>query len=78
MDEGDSKNNKQIQREKQSSDAVQGHGVDVGSILQSFWVRCRSVFPYTTDGKFMESELRVVLYCGVFFWLVYLVYEAIK
>lgn len=78
MDEGDSKNNKQIKRQKQSSDVIQRHGVDVGSILQSVWVRCRSVFPNTTDGKFMESELRLVLYCGVFFWVVYLLFEAIK
>jgi len=76
MDEGDSKNNKQIKGQKQSSNALQRHGVDVGSFLQSFWIRCRSVFPYTTDGKFMESELRFVLRCGLLFWALYLVYEA--
>ena len=78
MDEGDSKNNKQIKRQKQSPDVVQRHGIDVGSILQSLWIRCRSVFPNITDRKFMESELRVVLYCGLFFWGVYLLYEAFK
>lgn len=41
-------------------------------ILQSFWIRCRTVFPNVTDRKFMESELRIVLYCGVIFWVVYL------
>lgn len=41
-------------------------------ILQSFWVRCRSIFPNTTDRKFMESELRLVLYCGIIFWTLYL------
>jgi hypothetical protein len=78
MDEGDSKNNQQIKRQKQPSDVIQRHSIDVGSILQSFWIRCRSVFPNTTDRKFMESELRLVLYCGVFFWTLYLVYEAFK
>jgi hypothetical protein len=78
MDEGDSKNNKQIKRQKKSSDVIQRHGVDVGSFLQSVWIRCRSVFPNTTDGKFMESELRLVFYCGVVFWSIYLLYEAIK
>ena len=78
MVDGDSKNNKQIKRQKQSPNVVQRHGIDVGSFLQSIWVRFRSVFPYTTDGKFMESELRVVLYCGVFFWLLYLLFETIK
>ena len=78
MDDGDSKNNKQIKGQKQSPDVIQRYGIDVGSILQSLWIRCRSVFPNTTDGKFMESELRLVLYCGVFFWTLYLVYEAFK
>lgn len=45
---------------------------NVGFVLQSFWVRCRSVFPNITDRKFMESELRFVLYCGLIFWFVYL------
>ena len=51
---------------------------NASSVLQSFWIRCRSVFPYTTDGKFMESELRFVLRCGLLFWALYLVYEAFK
>ena len=78
MDEGDSKNNKQTKRQKQSPDVIQRHGVDVGTILQSIWIRCRSVFPNTTDGKFMESELRFVLYSGVILWTLYLVYETFK
>ena len=78
MDEGDSKNNKQIKRQAKQANALQRRSIDVGSILQSFWVRCRSVFPNCTDGKFMESELRLVLYCGVIFWTIYLVYEAFK
>lgn len=42
------------------------------SVLQSFWIRCRSIFPDITDRKFMERELRLVLYCGVVFWIIYL------
>jgi hypothetical protein len=49
---------------------------NVGIILQSFWVRCRSIFPNITDRKFMESELRFVLYCGGIFWFVYLLSKA--
>lgn len=47
-------------------------------ILQSFWVRCRSIFPNTTDRQFMESELRFVLYSGVIFWGVYLLHQLLK
>ena len=45
---------------------------NVSIILQSIWIRCRSVFPNITDRKFMESELRFVLYCGFVFWVIYL------
>jgi hypothetical protein len=47
------------------------------TIFQSFWVRCRSIFPNITDRKFMESELRLVLYCGGFLWIVYLLSQII-
>ena len=46
-------------------------------ILQSFWIRCRTVFPNITDRKFMESELRLVLYCGGFLWIIYLLSQII-
>ena len=78
MDDGDSKNNQQIKRQANKDSAVQRHGVNAGSFLQSVWVRCRSIFPYATDRKFMESELRFVLYSGFVFWSVYLAYEILK
>jgi hypothetical protein len=78
MDEGDSKNNKQAEKQRKQNNALQRYSVNAGSILQSFWVRCRSIFPTATDRKFMESELRFVLYSGVIFWTLYLVYEAFK
>jgi hypothetical protein len=46
-------------------------------VLQSIWIRCRSVFPNITDRKFMESELRFVLYCGGIFWALYLLSKII-
>jgi hypothetical protein len=78
MDDGDSKNNQQIKKQANKNIAVQRHGIDAGSFLQSVWVRCRSIFPYATDRKFMEGELRFVLYSGFVFWAVYLVYEILK
>jgi hypothetical protein len=50
---------------------------NVGIIFQSFWIRCRSVFPDITDRKFMESELRFVLYCGIIFWTLYLLSQIV-
>lgn len=79
MDDGDStKNNKQIKRQANQNKPLQRYGFDAGSILQSFWIRCRSIFPNTTDRKFMEGELRLVLYCGFIFWTLYLLYKGIK
>ncbi len=46
-------------------------------ILQSFWVRCRTIFPNITDRKFMERELSFVLYCGIIFWFLYLLSQII-
>jgi hypothetical protein len=79
MDDGDStKNNKQTKRQANKNKSVQRYSLDVGSVLQSFWIRCRSIFPNTTDRQFMESELRFVLYCGFIFWTIYLLYEIFK
>ena len=78
MDDGDSKNFKQTKRKAKQTDAIQRYGIDVSSIFQSFWLRCRSIFPTATNGKFMESELRFVLYSGIIFWIIYLLYETIK
>lgn len=78
MDDGDSKSIKQIKRKTKQADAVQRYSFDASSVLQSIWIRCRTIFPTATDGKFMESELRFVLYSGVIFWAIYLLYEAVK
>jgi hypothetical protein len=78
MDEGDSKNNKKAEKQRKQNNAVQRYGIDAGVILQSVWIRCRSIFPTATDRKFMESELRFVLYSGVVLWTLYLVYQTIK
>ena len=79
MDDGDStKNNQQIKKQANKNIAVQRHGTDAGSFLQSVWVRCRSIFPYATDRKFMEGELRFVLYSGFILWTLYLLYEIFK
>ncbi len=78
MDDGDSKSFKQIKRKTKQIDAIERHGINDSSILQSIWVRCRTIFPNITDGKFMESELRFVLYSGIVFWTLYMVYETFK
>jgi hypothetical protein len=78
MDDGDSKNNQQAEKQRKQNNAIQRYGIDAGTILQSFWVRCRTIFPTATDRKFMESELRFVLYSGVIFWTLYKVYETLK
>ena len=79
MDEGGSKKSStKITKQRDKINVIQRYGINDGSILQSFWIRCRSVFPNITDGKFMEGELRIVLYCGILFWLLYLLYEIAK
>ena len=68
MDDGKQNKNMEKDISRQSFSNI----FDVSTFLQSFWVRCRAVFPNITDRKFMESELRFVLYCGGFLWIIYL------
>jgi hypothetical protein len=49
---------------------------NVGVILQSFWIRCRSVFSNVVDREFMESQLYFVLCCGSILWFL-LIFEEI-
>jgi hypothetical protein len=79
MDDCDNKTNiKKIKRERKQIDALQRFGSNVSTILQSIWVRCRTIFPTSTDRKFMESELRFVLYSGILFWTILVLYQFIK
>ena len=78
MDDGDKQNKRNNIAKKQKDDDVQRLELIPSSLFQSFWIRCRSILPDITDRKFMESELRYVLYCGIFFWIVYLLIETFK
>jgi hypothetical protein len=73
MEDGDKQTNVEKNVSRQSLPNI----LNVGFVFQSIWVRCRSVFPDITDRKFMESELRFVLYCGAFLWIVYLLSQII-
>jgi hypothetical protein len=72
------KNNKQIKKSRTSSAISEGSILDDSSILQSFWIRCRAVFPNITDRKFMEGQFRNVLYSGILFWFIHILYQALK
>jgi len=72
MDDGDTKN-----LEKNLSGQSISTIPNASSIFQSFWIRCRSIFPNITDRKFMEGELRIVLYCGGVLWILYLLSKVI-
>jgi len=78
MDGGDSKNNQQAEKQGKQNNVIQRYGINAGTILQSIWVRCRTIFPNITDRKFMESELRFVLYSGIILWGLYFTYETFK
>jgi hypothetical protein len=73
MEDGDKQKNVEENSSRQSFTNIFNAGV----IFQSFWIRCRSIFPNITDRKFMESELRLVLYCGTVLWILYLLSQII-
>ena len=76
--DGDSKGDKQVKGKGDSIEPLQRYGIDAGSFLQSLWVRCRSVFPNVTNREFMEGQLRIVLYCGIVLWCLYLAWQGIR
>ena len=76
--DGDSKGDKQVKGKGDSIEPLQRYGIDAGSFLQSLWVRCRSVFPNVTNREFMEGQLRIVLYCGIVLWSLYLAWQGIR
>jgi hypothetical protein len=78
MSDCDRKNKKHIKRETEKTSLLQRFSLNVSIILQSLWFRCRSIFPTSTDRKFMEGELRIVLYCGILFWTIFVLYQFIK
>lgn len=41
-------------------------------IFQSFWIRYNTILASILDRKFVESQLRYVLYCGTILWTIYL------
>jgi hypothetical protein len=73
MEDGDKQKNVEKDVSRQSFSNI----FNDGSVLQSIWIRCCSIFPDITDRKFMECELRLVLYCGTFLWIVYLLSQII-
>jgi len=75
--DGDSKGDKQVKDKGESNLPIQGYGFDVGLILQSLWIRYRSVFPTITNREFMEGQLRIVLYCGCILWGIFVAWKGI-
>jgi hypothetical protein len=77
MTDCDKKIQNKIFRKKSEDRDLQGYDTVFSTFLQSFWIRCSSVFSNITDRKFMESELHFVLYYGGFFWVLYLLSQII-
>jgi hypothetical protein len=50
---------------------------NTGTILQPIWVRRGSILSDIMDRKFMESQPRYVLYCGILFWSLFLLSKVI-
>ena len=51
--------------------------LSVSLVLQSIWIRCGAIYAHKNDRKFMERQLRVVLYCGILFWFILYLSEKI-
>lgn len=45
----------------------------VGNVLQSLWVRCRSILPDSYNREFILRKFNFVLYIGIIFWSLLLI-----
>ena len=63
---------------EKNSDRQLGDSVHDGrSVLQPVWFRRGPVLANRTDWNVMESELRLVLYSGIFLWALHLLSMAL-
>jgi hypothetical protein len=78
MDPEGDKQIKKSKKKRTQTSLDKGPVFNVGTIFQSIWIRCCTVFPNITNRGFMEGQFRTVLYCGILFWIIYLLYEIAK
>ena len=78
MDDGDSKNCKKIKEQGNTHSLLQRHMFNAGLIFQPLWIRCGSILLDKNYRKYLDGQLRIVLYCGVLFWLLLIAYETLK
>lgn len=78
MDPDGETKNKSTERKENKASFSKGLFANASTILQPVWVRCCTIFSDICDRRFMESQLRNVLYCGVFFWSLLIFYTIIK
>ncbi len=74
----DPEGDKQIKKKRTQTSLDKRPIFDVITIFQSIWIRCCAVFPNIANRGFMEGQFRTVLYCGILFWVIYLLYEIAK
>jgi hypothetical protein len=72
MEDGDKQKNLETNSSRQHITNLP----NAGTIFQSVRVRRRTIFSDIMDRKFMESELRFVLGCGLVFWVLFLLSQA--
>ena len=77
MDPEGDKQIKKSKKKRTQTSLDKGPVFNVGTIFQSIWIRCCTVFPNITNRGFMEGQFRIVLYCGILFWFIYLLYQII-
>jgi len=72
MEDGD-KQIKIVQRENGKIEFLQRFIACSMFIFQSIWIRYCSILFDGNHGQYLERQFYYVLYCGSFFWLLYLV-----
>lgn len=78
MDDGDSKNNKQIKKEKRKTSTLQRHIPNASDVLSSVWIR-RSIQADNGFERFiLGSRCGILFNFRLFLVILYIAYEVFK
>lgn len=69
----DEESDKQIKREAKKTSILKRYVASTMFIFQPLWVRCCPILSDKSYGRYLEGQLRFVLYCGTFFWILYFI-----
>jgi hypothetical protein len=78
MDDGDSKENKQVKRKRTQTNFLQRYISNVSNVLSPLWIRCPIQINNGLEWFILGSRYRFLFYFRLFLVVVFLIVEIFK